>query len=82
MKQHNNYYEQDQRQNPYTVSVYPIQQEPGLWFATYLIAEYCDGAERIVANVALRHDTHRTEAGARQSARRTGEHAAGRLHRQ
>jgi hypothetical protein len=68
--------------NPYTVSVYPIQQEPGIWFATYMIAEYRNGAERIVANVAMRHDTHRSEARARQAARRAGEHAAARLRRQ
>jgi hypothetical protein len=65
--------------NPYTVSVYPIEQEPGLWFATYMIAEYRNGAERIVANVAMRHDTHRSEARACQAARRAGERAAARL---
>lgn len=68
--------------NPYTVSVYPIQQEPGLWFATYMIAEYRNGAERIVANVAMRHDTHRSEARARQAARRAGECAAARMRQQ
>lgn len=82
MKQHNHQYPQDQSQNRFTVSVYPIQQEPGLWFATYMIAEYRDGAERIVANVALRHDTHCTEAGAKRSAHRTAVRAIGRLSRQ
>ncbi|MCY1228251.1 hypothetical protein D9M68_436370 [compost metagenome] len=78
---HNHHQRQDNSHihNPYTVSVYPIQQEPGLWFATYMIAEYRNGAERIVANVAMRHDTHRSEARARQSARRAGERAAARL---
>lgn len=78
---HNPHQRQDNSHihNPYTVSVYPIEQEPGLWFATYMIAEYRDGAERIVANVAMRHDTHRSEARARQSARRAGERAAARL---
>ncbi|MEM5275566.1 isochorismatase [Cupriavidus taiwanensis] len=70
------------RHNPYTVSVYPIEQEPGLWFATYMIAEYRNGAERIVANVAMRHDTHRSEARARRAARRAGEQAAARLRQQ
>ncbi|MEM5432269.1 isochorismatase [Cupriavidus oxalaticus] len=83
MKQssHNHHQRQDNSRihSPYTVSVYPIQQEPGLWFATYMIAEYRNGAERIVANVAMRHDTHRSEAHARQSARRAGERAAARL---
>ncbi|MBF6986257.1 MULTISPECIES: isochorismatase [Cupriavidus] len=83
MKPHNHHHNQrlDNRlsQDPYTVSVYPIQQEPGLWFATYMIAEYRNGAERIVANVAMRHDTHRTEARACLAARRAGERAAARL---
>lgn len=60
---------------PFTVSVYPIQQEPGVWFANYMISEYKDGAERIVANVSMRHATHHTEAKARQAARHAGEHA-------
>nr|WP_244159800.1 hypothetical protein [Cupriavidus alkaliphilus] len=47
-----------------------------------MIAEYRNGAERIVANVAMRHDTHRSEARARQAARRAGEHAAARLRQQ
>lgn len=64
------------RSNPYTVSVYPIQQEPGVWFATYLIAEYKNGSECIVANVSMRHATHDTEAQAKQAARRVAEHAA------
>ncbi|WER44674.1 isochorismatase [Cupriavidus sp. WKF15] len=60
---------------PFTVSVYPIQQEPGVWFANYMISEYKDGAERIVANVSMRHATHHTEAKARQAARHAGESA-------
>lgn len=60
---------------PFTVSVYPIQQEPGVWFANYMISEYKDGAERIVANVSMRHATHHTEAKARQAARSAGESA-------
>ncbi|MGO4814141.1 isochorismatase [Cupriavidus sp. 2MCAB6] len=62
--------------NPYTVSVYPIQQEPGVWFATYLIAEYKNGSECIVANVSMRHATHGTEAQAKQAARRAAESVA------
>ncbi len=65
--------------NPFTVSVYPIQQEPGVWFANYMISEYRDGAERVVANVSLRHATHGTENKARQAARRAGEHAIARM---
>jgi len=64
------------RANPYTVSVYPIQQEPGVWFATYLIAEYRNGSECIVANVSMRHATHGTEAQAKQAARRAAESVA------
>ncbi|MCY0857928.1 isochorismatase [Cupriavidus sp. D39] len=64
------------RVNPYTVSVYPIQQEPGVWFATYLIAEYKNGSECIVANVSMRHATHGTEALAKQAARRAAESVA------
>ncbi|WP_051974929.1 hypothetical protein [Cupriavidus necator] len=84
MKQSNHNYSHGHKHghNPYTVSVYPIQQEPGLWFATYMIAEYRNGAERIVANVAMRHDTHRSEARARQAARHAGESAAARLRQQ
>jgi hypothetical protein len=65
--------------SPYTVAVYPIEQEPGVWFATYLISEYKDGMERVLANVALREDTHRTAAKAKQAARRVGEGAIARL---
>ncbi len=64
---------------PFTVSVYPIQQQPGVWFANYMIAEYRNGAERIVANVSMRHATHRSEAEARQAARCAGENAAARM---
>ncbi|KWR74964.1 hypothetical protein [Cupriavidus sp. IDO] len=67
---------------PFTVSVYPIQQEPGIWFANYMIAEYRNGAERIVANVSMRHATHRSEAKAKQAARRAGESAAARMRTQ
>lgn len=70
------------RITPFTVSVYPIQQEPGVWFANYMISEYHDGTERIVANVSMRHATHRSESNAKQAARRAGEHAAARLRRQ
>ena len=58
--------------SPYTVSVYPIEQEPGVWFATYLINEYRDGAERILANVSLRHNVHGSEALATHAARVAG----------
>ncbi|WP_224078580.1 hypothetical protein [Cupriavidus laharis] len=64
---------------PFTVSVYPIQQQPGVWFANYMIAEYRNGAERIVANVTMRHATHCSEAEARQAARRAGESAVARM---
>jgi hypothetical protein len=64
---------------PFTVSVYPIQQEPGVWFAAYMISEYKDGAERIVANVSMRHATHHTETKACQAARRAGESAVARI---
>lgn len=64
---------------PLTVSVYPIQQEPGVWFANYMISEYRNGTERVVANVSMRHDTHCSEARAKQAARRAGKHAAARM---
>ena len=64
---------------PFTVSVYPIQQEPGVWFAAYMISEYKDGAERIVANVSMRHATHHSETKACQAARRAGESAVARI---
>jgi len=67
---------------PYTVSVHPIQQEPGVWFANYLIAEYRNGAECIVANVSMRHATHSSEAQAKQAARHAGESAVERMWRQ
>ena len=70
------------RITPFTVSVYPIEQEPGVWFANYMISEYHNGTERIVANVSMRHATHRSESNAKQAARRAGEHAAARLRRQ
>ncbi|MGN5478913.1 isochorismatase [Cupriavidus basilensis] len=44
-----------------------------------MIREYRDGAERVVANVSLRHATHGTETKARQAARRAGEHAVARM---
>jgi len=62
--------------SPYTVSVYPIEQQPGVWFATYMISEYRSGAERVVANVTMRHATHGTEAQAKQAARFAAERAA------
>ncbi|WP_454766337.1 isochorismatase [Cupriavidus campinensis] len=65
--------------SPYTVAVYPIEQQPGVWFAAYLISEYKDGMERVVANVAMRHDTHRTAAKAKHAARCAGEGAIARL---
>ena len=46
---------------PYTVSVYPIQQEPGLWFATYMIAEYRNGGLFVDAGVLEFRDP--TDAG-------------------
>lgn len=64
---------------PLSVSVYPIQQAPGVWFANYMISEYRNGAERIVANVSMRHATHHSEAKAKQAARRAGESAAARM---
>ena len=67
--------------SPYTVSVYPIEQEPGVWFATYLINEYRDGTERILANVSMRHNVHGTEALARNAARLAGRAAVARLAR-
>ncbi|MGS0622364.1 isochorismatase [Ralstonia sp. VS2407] len=65
--------------SPYTLSVYPIEQEPGVWFATYLINEYRDGTERILANVSMRHNVHGTEALARNAARLAGRAAIARL---
>lgn len=59
--------------------MYPIEQEPGVWFAAYLIREYKDGMEHVVANVAMRHDTHRTAAQAKHAARCAGEGAMARL---
>ncbi|CAJ0714998.1 hypothetical protein LMG6871_01295 [Ralstonia edaphis] len=67
--------------SPYTVSVYPIEQEPGVWFATYLINEYRDGTERLLANVSMRHNVHGTEALARNAARLAGRAAIARLTR-
>lgn len=64
---------------PFTVSVYPIQQEPGVWFANYMISEYRDGAERIVANVSMRHATHHSKSKAKHAARRAGESAVARM---
>ncbi|AOY94533.1 isochorismatase [Cupriavidus sp. USMAA2-4] len=64
---------------PFTVSVYPIQQEPGIWFANYVISEYRNGVEQVVANVSMRHATHRSEARAKQAARSAGERAAAHL---
>ncbi|MGO4303247.1 isochorismatase [Cupriavidus sp. RAF12] len=65
--------------SPYTVAVYPIEQQPGVWFAAYLISEYKDGTERVLANVVMRHDTHRSAAKAKQAARSAGERAIARL---
>ncbi|WP_235844852.1 isochorismatase [Cupriavidus agavae] len=61
---------------PFTVSVYPIQQTPGVWFANYMISEYSNGSERVVANVSMRHATHGSELRAKQAARRAGERVA------
>ena len=66
---------------PFTVSVYPIQQEPGIWFASYMISEYRDGAERVVANVSMRHATHGSEAKAKQAARNAGDGAVAHMDR-
>jgi hypothetical protein len=60
---------------PLTVSVYPIQQKPGVWFANYAISEYRSGAERVIANVSMRHATHHSEAKAKYAARRAGQSA-------
>nr|WP_223992809.1 isochorismatase [Cupriavidus pampae] len=65
--------------NAFTVSIYPIQQEPGVWFANYTISEYRNGAERVVANVSMRHATHASEAVAKKAARHAGEQAAARF---
>ncbi|WP_092603791.1 isochorismatase [Ralstonia sp. 25mfcol4.1] len=64
---------------PFTVSVFPIQQEPGLWFANYMISEYRDGAERVVANVSMRHTTYGSESKAKQAARYAGNRAVAHL---
>lgn len=69
----------NQSNSPYTVSVYPIEQEPGVWFATYLISEYREGTERILANVSMRHNVHGTEALAKNAARLAGRAAIARL---
>lgn len=69
----------NQANSPYTVSVYPIEQEPGVWFPTYLISEYRDGMEHILANVSMRTDVHRTEALARHAGRHAGSMAIARL---
>lgn len=65
--------------SPYTVSVYPIQQEPGLWFPTYLIRRYVSGAERVVANVTMRSSTHATEREAIRAGVEAGSNAVDRL---
>ncbi|ABF12034.1 hypothetical protein [Cupriavidus metallidurans] len=67
---------------PFTVSVYPIQQEPGIWFASYMISEYRGGAERVVANVSMRHVTHGSEAKAKQAARNAGDGVVAHMGRQ
>ncbi|AZG16689.1 isochorismatase [Cupriavidus pauculus] len=67
---------------PFTVSVYPIQQAPGVWFANYMISEYRNGAEHVVANVSMRHATHRSETKAKQAARQAGERVAVRMRQQ
>jgi len=67
---------------PFTVSVFPIQQEPGLWFANYMISEYRDGVERVVANVSMRHVTHGSETKAKQAARYAGNRAVAYLRHQ
>lgn len=72
----------NQNTTPYTVSVYPIQQAPNVWFANYMISEYSDGTERIVANVSMRHATHPSESKAKHAARQAGEHAAARMRQQ
>ncbi|RZT39214.1 isochorismatase [Cupriavidus agavae] len=65
----------------FTVSVYPIQQEPGLWFASYMISEYRNGAERVLANVSMRHATFGSEAKAKHAARHAGDSAVARMRR-
>ncbi|MGY8526997.1 isochorismatase [Paracidovorax citrulli] len=65
----------NQDSTAFTVSVHPIQQEPGLWFANYMISEYRDGLERVVANVSRRHITFASEAKAKQAARNAGNSA-------
>lgn len=71
----------NQKHNPYTVAVHPIQQSPGQWFATYIVSRYEGGRERVLENVAVRDTLHRTEAKAKQAARQAGEHAVSRLRR-
>ncbi|WP_237380910.1 isochorismatase [Cupriavidus sp. SW-Y-13] len=67
---------------PFTVTVYPIEQEPGIWFATYMISEYREGVECVVANVSMRHATHVSEANAKQAARNAGDNAVARFRQQ
>ena len=63
----------------YTVAVHPIQQQPGSWFATYIVSLYENGRERVLENHALRESLHRTEAQAKHAARRAGELAISRM---
>lgn len=65
--------------SPYTVAVYPIQQEPGVWFPTYLIRRYAASMERVVANVTIRGSTHATEREAVRAGIRAGSNAIHRL---
>ena len=66
-------------QQQYTVAVRPIQQQPGSWFATYIVSLYENGRERVLESRALRESLHGTEAKAKDAARRAGELAISRL---
>lgn len=66
-------------QKQYTVAVHPIQQQPGKWFATYVVSRYENGREHVLESRSLRESLHRTEAKAKHAARRAGEVAISRL---
>lgn len=66
-------------QKHYTVAVHPIQQQPGRWFATYVVSRYENGRERVLESRSLRESLHRTEAKAKHAARLAGELAVSRL---
>lgn len=65
--------------NPYTIAIRPIQQQPGKWFATYVVSLYENGRERVLESRTLRERLHRTEAKAKYVARIAGEQALSRL---